>query len=238
MDTLVDLLNQFIGHSILISLAISFFGGILASLSPCTYPLLPVIISYVGSRSVDSSNIISSKAKPFFMSISYMFGLSVVYSFLGMSAALSGKMFGNIATSPLSLFVVGNIIILLGLSILEVFPLPIFNPKINDPKKKGIGGSFLLGAISGLIASPCTAPILGVLLTYVATTQNIVLGGSLLFSFSLGFCLLLVLAGTFSGFLLSLPKPGNWMLILKKALGLAMIGLGEYFLIKCGQLWF
>jgi thiol:disulfide interchange protein DsbD len=73
-------------------------------------------------------------------------------------------------------------------------------------------------------------------LTFVATTQNVLWGGVLLFAFSLGMGVLLIAVGTFSGVLTALPKPGNWMQVIRKVLGLAMIGLGEYFLIQAGQL--
>ena len=77
---------------------------------------------------------------------------------------------------------------------------------------------------------------MGVLLAYVATTRNVLFGGSLLFVFALGVVFLLILVGTFSGIVASLPRSGEWMVRIKKVLGLAMIGLGEYFLIKMGQL--
>ncbi|MFW6054765.1 MAG: cytochrome c biogenesis protein CcdA [Thermodesulfobacteriota bacterium] len=228
-------LQSALGSSIPLSLGICFLGGILASLSPCIYPLLPVVTSYVGSRSVGGT----TKFKAFGLSFFYVLGMALVYSGLGMVAALTGSFFGQISTSPLALLVVANIIILFGLNILEVIPLPMLSMGSGQAgRKKGLAGALVLGAASGLVASPCTAPVLGVLLTYVATQQNVVTGGLFLFVFSLGLGLILILAGTFSGLLLSLPKPGNWMNWVKKGLGLAMIALGEYFLIKAGQLMF
>ncbi|MCF8038607.1 MAG: sulfite exporter TauE/SafE family protein [Desulfohalobiaceae bacterium] len=228
-------LQSALGSSISLSLGICFLGGILASLSPCIYPLLPVVTSYVGSRSVGET----TRFKAFGLSFFYVLGMALVYSGLGMVAALTGSFFGQISTSPLALLVVANIIILFGLNILEVIPLPMLAMGSGQAgRKKGLAGALVLGAASGLVASPCTAPVLGVLLTYVATQQNVVTGGLFLFVFSLGLGLILILAGTFSGLLLSLPKPGNWMNLVKKGLGLAMIGLGEYFLIQAGQLMF
>lgn len=228
-------LQSALGSSISLSLGICFLGGILASLSPCIYPLLPVVTSYVGSRSVGET----TRFKAFGLSFFYVLGMALVYSGLGMVAALTGSFFGQISTSPLALLIVANIIILFGLNILEVIPLPMLAMGSGQTgRKKGLAGALVLGAASGLVASPCTAPVLGVLLTYVATQQNVFTGGLFLFVFSLGLGLILILAGTFSGLLLSLPKPGNWMNLVKKGLGLAMIGLGEYFLIQAGQLMF
>jgi thiol:disulfide interchange protein DsbD len=162
-----------------------------------------------------------------------------VYAGLGMIAALTSSFFGSISTNPWALFVVANIFIFLGLNTLEVIPLPLFPLTGQGPAKgHGLVGAFTLGAASGLVASPCTAPVLGIILTYVGSTQNVIIGGILLLLFSFGLSLILLLAGTFSGFLTTLPKPGNWMNRVKKGLGLAMIGFGEYFLIKAGQLMF
>jgi thiol:disulfide interchange protein DsbD len=76
------------------------------------------------------------------------------------------------------------------------------------------------------------------LLTYVATTRSAVYGGSLVFAFSMGMGILLIVIGTFSGLAASLPKPGRWMVGVKNGLGLLMLGLAEYYLIKAGQVWF
>jgi len=228
-------LETALNSSLMLSIALCFMGGILASLSPCVYPLIPVVASFVGSRSVDDS----SRTSAFFLSLAYVLGMAVVYSLLGMVAALTGTLFGSLSSSPMAQFLVANIFILFGLNILDVIPLPLMSVQAQqDNKSKGLVGAFVLGAASGLVASPCTAPVLGVLLTYVATEQNVALGGMLLFIFSIGLGLILIGVGTFSGLLTSLPRPGQWMVWIKKGLGLAMIGLGEYFLIQAGKLMF
>ncbi|MFO8032679.1 MAG: cytochrome c biogenesis protein CcdA [Desulfohalobiaceae bacterium] len=221
--------------SLLLAVVVSFLGGLLASLTPCVYPLIPIVVTFVGTKTLGEK----TRLKAFILSLAYVLGMALVYSLLGMVAALSGKMFGQIGTSFWAQFIVANIMIVLGLGMLDVFPLPLYSSQSPGAKdKKGLAGAFMLGMASGLVASPCTAPILGVILTYVASTQNVFQGGSLLFSFSLGMGGILLLAGTFSGFLASLPKPGQWMLYIKKGLGLAMIVLGEYFLLRAGQVWY
>jgi thiol:disulfide interchange protein DsbD len=165
--------------------------------------------------------------------------MAVVYALLGMIAALTGSMFGAISTSPWALFAVANLLLLLALNILEVFPFPSWcSNRIPKPAAGGVVGAFLVGAGSGLAASPCTSPVLLGLLTYVATKQSVVYGAALLFSFSLGMGMPLLLVGTFAGLIVALPKPGRWMVSLKKLLGLLMLGLAEYYLIKAGQSWF
>ena len=108
--------------------------------------------------------------------------------------------------------------------------------KVVAAENKGGLSAVLLGGSSALIAAPCSAPVLGVLLTYVGSKQNIVLGVFMLFFFAFGMGFLLILIGTFAGLLVSLPKSGIWMERSKKGLGILMILMGEYLLIKMGQL--
>ena len=228
-------MEAYLGASIPLAIAAAFAGGVLASLTPCIYPMVPIVSSYVGSKTLGES----SRFKAFSLSFAYVIGMAMVYAALGMFAALTGSFFGEISTNPIAYIVVANLIILLSLSILDVFTMPTI-PVLNikGTERKGYLGALLVGAASGLVASPCTAPVLGVLLTYVGTQQNVVMGGLLLFSFSLGMGILLILVGTFSGLLAALPKSGYWMVTIKKVLRIAMLIIGEYFLIKAGQLLF
>jgi thiol:disulfide interchange protein DsbD len=95
---------------------------------------------------------------------------------------------------------------------------------------RGLLGTFLVGATSGLILGPCTTPVLAVILGVVAASQNPLFGATLLFVFSLGLGSLLLVAGTFTGLLTSLPKSGAWMVAVKRGSGFAMLAVGVYFL--------
>jgi len=228
-------METYLGGSPLVAIAAAFVGGILAGLSPCVYPLIPIVTAYVGSRSVGEK----TRLKSFLLSLGYVVGMAMVYALLGMVAALTGSLFGRISTSPWALLIVANILIVCALNILEVIPFPTwFSGRPSEPSAKGMTSAFLLGAASGLVASPCTTPVLLGLLTYVATTKHVVYGGVLLFAFSMGMGMLLIVAGTFSGLAAALPRPGRWMVGVKKALGLVMLGLAEYYLIRAGQAWF
>jgi thiol:disulfide interchange protein DsbD len=235
MENIMNGMEAWLGASIPLALAAAFAGGVLASLTPCVYPMIPIVSTYVGSKTVGGEK---TRLRSFSLSCAYVVGMALVYAALGMTAALTGRLFGEISTSPLAHFLVANVIVLLGLNILDVVPLPRL-PSFNSSQRerKGIFGALLIGAASGLVASPCTAPVMGVLLTWVGTRQNVFLGGSLLFAFSLGMGSLLILVGTFSGVLATLPKSGKWMVGVKKTLGLIMLALGEYFLVRAGQLW-
>lgn len=230
MEQLINGLQTYLQTSVTMAFVAAMLGGVLASLTPCIYPMIPITVGYIGS-----SNIGGSKARAFLLSIVYVFGIAVTYAAMGVFAALSGRLFGEFNSSPWSYLLVGNIILLLGLSMLDVFSLPMFAPKSNG-KKGGLITTFGLGMSSGLVAGPCTAPVLGVLLTYVASTGNGFLGGALLFVFAFGMGILLIVVGTFSGLMATMPKSGNWMVLIKKGLGWLMIILAEYFLIQAGTL--
>ncbi|MCP4353461.1 MAG: cytochrome C biogenesis protein [Desulfobacterales bacterium] len=230
MEQLINNMELYLKASVLMSFIAAFSGGVVASLTPCVYPMIPITASFVGSR-----NLGGSRMKGFVLSLLYISGVAVTYAVMGVFAAVTGRLFGEINTNPYAFFIVANIIIILGLGMLDVFTIPMIAPK-SSQKHNGVLGVFVMGMVSGFVAGPCTAPVLGVLLAYVASTRNILLGGSLLFVFAFGMGILLILVGTFSGVLAALPKSGEWMVKIKKALGIFMIGLGEYFLIKTGQL--
>jgi cytochrome c-type biogenesis protein len=209
-----------------------FIGGILVSFTPCVYPVIPIMVSYIGATSS------GSRGRAFFLSLFYVVGMAITYSILGGIAALTGKLFGQISTNPWSYFLVGNLCLLLGISMLGVFDLPIpgfLRTKKTLPRGKGIIASLLVGMMSGMVVGPCTAAPLAVILTYVATKQNLLFGMSLLFVFAFGMGVLLIALGTFTGLLTSMPKAGAWLDKIKKVFGIALIIIGEYFLIMMGK---
>lgn len=209
----------------------AFLGGVLLGFSPCLYPLIPVTLSFIG---VESG---ASLRKGLFFSLVYVAGIALTYSFLGLLAALGGRLFGTVAMHPASQLVVGACFILSGLSFLDLVRINIraFNPKIG-PGQGNIFAVIGLGLVSGLAVSPCITPVLGTILVYAASRQNIIYGATLLFVFACGMGVLLVLAGIFSAVFFSLPKSGAWLMRVKKASGLILLGMGLYFLIKAGML--
>ena len=219
----------------LVAFFAAFLGGVLTSLTPCVYPMIPITAAYIGGSSAGQS-----PWRSFTMSLSYVLGIAVTYSALGAVAAITGRMFGSWASNPFVYLVMANIFILLGLSMLDVFmlPMPRFLQGGQGKKKGGYAGAFSIGVASAFVAAPCTAPILLSILTFVATKQNLVYGVSLLFSYALGIGLLLVVVGTFAGSLAAMPKSGAWMEKVKRGFGWLMIVAGEYFLIQTGRFWF
>ena len=214
-----------------LSYLVAFAGGIITSLTPCVYPLIPVTVGFIGAGAG------GNRYRAFLLSFSYVIGIATTYSCLGAIAALTGTLFGSISTSPWTYLIVGNIFLLLGLSVLDVFTLPLpgfLTGRGGVKKRAGLLGAFLIGLSAGLVVGPCTAPALGAILTYVATKQNIIFGVTLLFTFALGMGMLLMLLGTFAGFATSLPKAGKWLDLVRKIFGIIMIACAEYFFILAG----
>jgi thiol:disulfide interchange protein DsbD len=210
---------------------IVFAAGVLTSFTPCVYPMIPVTVTYIGGAQA------GSKKRAALRTLVYVLGIAIVYSSLGAFAALTKSFFGQISTNPWIFFIVGNVIILFGLSMLDAIVIPV--PGILTRGAKGGDnylGALVMGMASGLVAAPCTAPVLGTLLIYVGSSGSVVYGASLLFTFAFGLGFLLLILGTFAGVLTSLPKAGAWMVTVKKVFGLGMILVGEYFLVKMGRL--
>ena len=234
MDLLITKLELFVRESHLMALLFSFLAGLLTSFTPCSYPMIPITIGFIGSRTA------KSKKRGFILAFFYVFGLAIVYSLLGVIAALTGKMFGAFTQHPIVYFIIANICIVFGLAMLEVFHLP--SPKFFDKLTvKNLPGSeilssIILGGSSAIVISTCTTPVLGVLLAFVAGKGNLLLGMSMLFVFAYGLGALVIVLGTFTGLLVSLPRSGPWLRIVQKIFGIVMIGAGEYFLIKMGEL--
>ncbi len=217
----------------LLAIAIAFAAGVLTSFTPCVYPLIPITVGLIGVKGS------VTKVRGFYLSFLYVIGLAMVYSSLGAFTALTGRLFGHIQTNPWIYLAVANICILFGLSMLEVFTINLpWLSRFASAGSRTQGGmaAFFLGGTSAFVAAPCTAPVLGILLTYVGTQQNITFGILMLFFYACGMGLLLLLIGTFTGVLTALPRSGIWMVRIKKGLGLLMVLVGEYFLIKSGQL--
>ena len=232
MEELLSKLDIYLQGAPLLALPAAFLAGLLTSFTPCVYPLIPITVGIIGAKSSQT------RKRGFLLSLVYVLGLSLVYAVLGAIAALSGMFFGQISTSMWAYLIVGNLFLLFGLSMLEVFSLQFtFLQKFN-PSAKGSGmlTAFIFGGVSAIIAGPCTTPVLGTLLAFVASRQNVVLGVSMLFSFAFGMGFLLLIVGTFTGLLSTIPRSGAWMITIKKAFGYLMLGIGEYFILKAGQL--
>jgi thiol:disulfide interchange protein DsbD len=215
-----------------------FLAGVMTSFYPCVYPMIPVTAAIVGGQAV--GEVAPPRGRVVALTLTYVLGLALVYAGLGLFAGLSGTMFGAISTNPWLYFAMANLMVLAALMLLDVVPVPIPASLINRAATAGTGGRFsgalIMGAMSGLVAAPCGAPVFAVVLTWVSRTQSALMGFVYLFIFSLGMSALLVVVGIFSGVLARLPRAGPWMVWLKRGFAFVLLGVAEYYLFKMGQL--
>ncbi len=236
IENFIENASAYLQTSLLLAYGAAYLGGVLVSLTPCTYPVAPITVAFIGAHSS------GSKMQGFVLSIIYVLGMAMTYTAIGAAAALTGKLFGQLQSNPWVSFFMANVCVIMGLSMLEVFTLPIRTPAFIarlQPREKtrGAAGAFFVGAASGLVMGPCTAPVLAILLSFAATRQSIPYAMSLLFVFAFGMGTLLIILGTSAGLLANLPRSGMWMTRMSHISGWIMIGAGEYLLIQAGILW-
>ena len=228
-----------LSQSPITAIPVLFAAGVLTSLTPCVYPMIPITAAIVGGTGTGPEK---SRRQVAVLTFSYVIGLALVYSLLGLLAGLSGTLFGSVSANPWLLFGMANLLLLAALAMLDVVPVSLPSALAAKSATVGeggrIGGAFLMGAASGLVAAPCSAPVMAAVLTWVSRTKSAALGFTYLFAFSLGMCTLLVIVGLFSGAVSRLPKAGAWMLWVKRLFALLMIAAAEYYLVKAGQGWF
>ena len=171
----------------------------------------------------------------------YVLGLALVYSLLGLAAGLSGTLFGAVSTNFWALLIMANVLLLAAFAMLDIIPVRLPHALTTRAATAGTagraGGAFVMGAMSGLVAAPCSAPVMAAVLTWVAATKSAGLGFLYLFAFSLGMCTLLVVVGLSAGAVGRMPRAGLWMLWIKRLFALLMLGAAEYYLLKAGQAW-
>ncbi len=226
-------LSQTLSASPLLSLATLFGAGVLTSLTPCIYPMIPITVSVISGTAREGQG----RWRTLGLTLAYVVGMATLYAFLGLLAGLSGTLFGAVSTSPWALLAIGNLLLLFGLFMLDVFPVPVPRRLLSLAAAReggSYGAVFLLGATSGIVAAPCGAPAFAVVLTWVAATQAGAMGFLYLFVFSLGMTALLVVVGLFSGTLALLPRSGRWMVWIKKGAGLLMLAMAQYYFVKAG----
>ena len=210
-----------------------FVTGVLTSLTPCIYPMIPITAAIVGGQSVGRST-----RRGVALTLTYVFGLSLVYALLGLLAGLTRTLFGTVSASPWAAILTGNLLLLFGLWMLDAIPLRIPASLMGGGRAQSVtslGGAFILGCASGLVAAPCSAPVLAAVLTWVAVTRSALLGFVYLFVFSIGMCALLIVVGISGASVARLPRSGAWMLWVKRLLALVMFGAAEYYFVRAGM---
>lgn len=206
----------------------AFLLGLLLSLTPCIYPMIPITIGILNHNRQQS--VLSN----FLVSMFYAFGLSTTFASLGLLAAFAGASFGGMLSNPIFVIILTLFIGYMSLTMIGIIDLtiPSFLQR-NTQMSSAFGpwtSAFIFGLISGSIASPCVSPGLALLLTIVATMGNIIAGFLLLFLFGIGMSVPLIIIGTFSSSMQVLPRAGQWMVEIKKLLGFLMLATCFHYL--------
>ena len=218
-------------ESFIWKLLFAFLAGLSVSLTPCIYPLIPITIGIL------SSGRKLKRRVQIIRSISYLLGISTVFSTLGFIAIKFNLMFGSWLANPWVIGFVVSFFVFLSLTMLEVINFDIIPFEIKAPTVSSVFSAFLYGNVTGLIASPCMTPALLTLLGFVSQESNSFLGAMILFSFALGMSFLIIIFSSFSGLLLLMPRPGKWMLEFRHALGFGILFLSINFLTPLIYVW-
>lgn len=216
------------GHFSLIMLAISFLGGLLASISPCSLAMLPIIIGYVGGYSE------GTPVKTFLQMVFFVFGSSLVFALIGIICALTGKVFVSFAPVYFILLL-ASLLMVMGLNILGVldFSMPVVIKQMPQSTGKNmVLYPILIGAFFALAGTPCSTPILAGIMAFASMSAHITDAVLMLFMFSLGQGLILVIAGVFTSSLKGLKSFSHVSEILLKLSGVLLVLSSGYIFYK------
>jgi len=220
--------GQYIDTNPWLAITAVFVGGFLTASNPCVIAMIPLMMSFVAGRRGNKLSVL----RGFVFSLIFVLGLSITFMVMGMVAALAGKMYGDV--SGIWNWFVAAVCVVMGLHLMGLLtvPIPSFGARIQ-PRSRGLLGALMLGLLFGLVSAPCAAPILVVLLTYLAGSgASIPYGGMLLLVYALGHSLLILVAGTSMAAartLIENKKMVRTMDILRRGAGVVIVLVGVYF---------
>ncbi|MBP1625529.1 MAG: putative thiol:disulfide interchange protein [Holophagaceae bacterium] len=203
------------------SLLLAFGFGLLASLTPCVYPMISITMAIIGAKG-------GGKLRGFALSLVLVLGMAVTYTLLGVLAARTGGVFGAAAQRPAFLIPVSILFALFAISLFGAFEIRLpdaIQSRLQGGPRRGWLGAFLMGLVLGPLAAPCVSPYLGTVLLTAAQNGHVVSGALQLFTFALGMGVLFVAAGTFTA---ALPRSGEWLVRLKAFMGLVILGFAVW----------
>ncbi|OGB96927.1 hypothetical protein A3F06_00850 [candidate division TM6 bacterium RIFCSPHIGHO2_12_FULL_36_22] len=227
IDSLEELFTT--QHSLWVYIITSFLAGLAVSFTPCIYPMIPITAGVLQAHHG------KNHWHNFLLALSYVLGIASIYSALGYVVAMSGDYFGYWLSNPWFVLFMFLFFLYLAGSMFGFYDLKL--PSVLTRKRASIkkGGSFiytfLVGMVSGTVASPCVSPALIAILGFVAHSERPLVGILSLFAFTLGMSSLLLLVGTFSSILSKLPRAGMWMLEINRALGFLILFIGVNFIL-------
>ena len=223
--------GQYISTNPWLALVAVFTGGMLTASNPCVLAMIPLMMSFVAGRRDEKNGV----ARAFGFSLVFVLGLALTFTVLGMIAALAGRMYGDV--SGAWTWIVAAVCVVMGLHLMGMLTIPI--PSLGgslQPKTRGLVGALVLGLLFGVVSAPCAAPILVVLLTYLAaSSSSVAWGGTLLLVYALGHSVLILVAGTSMGAakqLIENRKATQVLELLRRGAGAAIVLVGVYFAFR------
>lgn len=204
-----------------------FLIGLALNLTPCVYPMLSVTVSLFGGQSETNA------VKVFVKAVTYVLGIATMYTVLGVSAALSGTLFGSWLQSPWVLGGIGALLIGLALSSFGLYQIQMpywLTSKLGGTTGTGIISLYLSGLVVGVFAAPCIGPPVIALLTLVSSKADPVFGFWVFFTLSLGLGFPYLILGTFSGMLKKIPRSGAWLVWVERIFGVVLSAAGLFYL--------
>ncbi|MBD2664707.1 cytochrome c biogenesis protein, transmembrane region [Richelia sinica FACHB-800] len=222
-----NLVSYQLSHLTIFSIGIIFSAGLLTSLTPCMLSMLPITIGYIGGYEA------KSRLQAAAQSTWFALGLATTLAGMGVVAALIGKVYGQVGFGlPI---IISILAIIMGLNLLEALPLQF--PSLGDTNwisadlPPGVR-SYAIGLTFGLVASPCSTPVLASLLGWVANTQDLILGAVLLLAYTAGYVTPLILAGTFTATIKKLLELRRWSGWINPVSGALLVGFGVFSLLS------
>jgi thiol:disulfide interchange protein DsbD len=201
-------------------------SGLLVTLTPCVYPLIPVTVSYFDQQGG------GSRAKAVPLALAYGAGIIAMYAILGVVMARLGRDLGSLLGNAYVAWGFAAFFVLLALSMFGLYEITLPSSvatRLQSGERSGVAGAFLLGVTLGLVAAPCTGPVTGGLMLVVAQTGDVLFGLLAFGSFGLGLALPFSTLGVFSGALRAMPRAGAWMESVKHVFGYVLTAFAIYF---------
>ena len=224
-----------VNESSIFILLLFFIFGLLLALTPCIFPMIPILSSIIVSQQGGSER--PSVAQAFFTSLVYVVSMALTYTAVGVIAGLVGADIQTAMQNPWVLTIFAGMFVALAFSLFGYYEIGLpasWQSKLtkvsDDAQGKGILGTAIMGLLSALIVGPCVAPPLGGAVLFISHTGDAFLGGAALFIMSIGMGMPLLLVGIGAGKFM--PKPGGWMTIVSQTFGVMMLGLGIFMLSR------
>lgn len=210
-----------------LAFVVVFLGGLLTASNPCVLVMIPLMIGFVGG----SKELVGMKKSLAFSGL-FVVGLSVTFGIMGVIAATTGSLLGDVG--DVWRYIVAAVCFIMGIHLLGIIKIPVPSFQLKNIKFTGMLGAFLMGMLFGVVSTPCAVPILAVILVLIAAKGSMVYGTGLLFSYALGHCVLILVAGISVGAIKGLLESKRFQKansILRRVAAVLIILVGVYFLL-------